>query len=65
STVAEAARLAARHSKARNDTAVDVIVTEKRYVRRVAGAPPGLVTVTHERVLRVRPGPDEAGAAGR
>ncbi len=56
STVAEAARLAARHSKARNDTAVDVIVTERRHVRRVAGAPPGLVTVSNERVLRVRPG---------
>ncbi len=56
STVAEAARLAARHSKARADTAVDVIVTEKRHVRRVAGAPPGLVTVSNERVLRVRPG---------
>ncbi|MDQ2807549.1 MAG: NFACT family protein [Chloroflexota bacterium] len=56
STVAEAARLAARHSKARADTAVDVIVTEKRHVRRVTGAPPGLVTVSNERVLRVRPG---------
>jgi predicted ribosome quality control (RQC) complex YloA/Tae2 family protein len=56
STVAEAARLAARHSKARHDGAVDVIVTEKRHVRRVSGAPPGLVTVSQERVLRVRPG---------
>jgi predicted ribosome quality control (RQC) complex YloA/Tae2 family protein len=55
STVAEAARLAARHSKARADSAVDVIVTEKRHVRRIPGAPPGLVTVSNERVLRVRP----------
>jgi predicted ribosome quality control (RQC) complex YloA/Tae2 family protein len=54
-TVAEAARLAAQHSKARHDTAVDVIVTERRNVRRIPGAPPGLVTVTGERVLRVRP----------
>jgi predicted ribosome quality control (RQC) complex YloA/Tae2 family protein len=61
STVAEAARLAARHSKARADSAVDVIVTEKRHVRRIPGAPPGLVTVSNERVLRVRP-QVEAGA---
>jgi predicted ribosome quality control (RQC) complex YloA/Tae2 family protein len=54
-TVAEAARLAAQHSKARHDTAVDVIITERRHVRRIPGAPPGLVTVSGERVLRVRP----------
>ncbi len=59
-TVAEAARVAARHSKARDAGAVDVIVTEKRHVRRVPGAPPGLVTVSQERVLRVRP--DSGGA---
>ncbi|HMA33813.1 MAG TPA: NFACT RNA binding domain-containing protein [Chloroflexia bacterium] len=64
STLAEAARLAARHSQARDDTAVDVILTEKRHVRRVAGAPPGLVTVSHERVLRVRPQPAEPDAPG-
>jgi predicted ribosome quality control (RQC) complex YloA/Tae2 family protein len=55
STIAEAARLAARNSKARGSGAVDVMITEKRHVRRVAGAPPGLVTVSNERVLRVRP----------
>jgi len=66
STLTEAARLAARHSKAREDTAVDVIVTEKRHVRRVAGAPPGLVTVQNERVLRVRlDEAEEATAAAR
>jgi len=64
STVAEAARLAARHSQARADTAVDVIVTEKRHVRRVAGAPPGLVTVSNERVLRVRPGTEPGDVEG-
>jgi predicted ribosome quality control (RQC) complex YloA/Tae2 family protein len=53
--IAEAARLAARHSKARDESAVDVIITEKRHVRRIPGAPPGLVTVSNERVLRVRP----------
>jgi predicted ribosome quality control (RQC) complex YloA/Tae2 family protein len=58
-TVAEAARLAAQHSKARHDTAVDVIVTERRHVRRIPGAPPGLVTVSGERVLRVRPASPE------
>ncbi len=58
-TVAEAARLAAQHSKARHDSAVDVIITERRHVRRIPGAPPGLVTVTGERVLRVRPGGGE------
>ena len=59
-TIAEAARLAAQHSKARHDSAVDVIVTERRHVRRIPGAPPGLVTVAGERVLRVRPGGGEA-----
>ena len=60
-TVAEAARLAAQHSKARHDTAVDVIITERRHVRRIPGAPPGLVTVAQERVLRVRPGGGREG----
>jgi hypothetical protein len=31
------------------------VVWKKREVRRIPGAPPGLVTVSNERVLRVRP----------
>lgn len=51
-----AGALAAYYSSARDETWVDVIVTPRKNVRRIAGAPrPGLVTVRAERVLRVRP----------
>jgi predicted ribosome quality control (RQC) complex YloA/Tae2 family protein len=53
--VEEAARIAAGYSKLRNEQYVDVIVTERRNVRRVAGAPPGTATFKNERVLRVTP----------
>lgn len=52
----QAARLAAYYSGARGDTAVDVDVTERRYVRPIKGGKPGMVTYRNERTLRVPPG---------
>lgn len=53
--IEEAASIAAAYSKARTEAHVDVIYTEKRYVRRVPNAPPGFVTFKNERVVRVAP----------
>jgi predicted ribosome quality control (RQC) complex YloA/Tae2 family protein len=50
-----AAAVAAYFSRSRRDTAVDVDVTLKKYVRSIKGAPPGLVTYRHESTLRVAP----------
>ena len=54
-TLAEAAGLAAYFSAGRNATTVDVVVTERRHVRKVAGGPPGLVRYRNERAVRVAP----------
>lgn len=54
-----AAGVAAYYSRARNDTAVDVDVTVKKYVRAIKGAAPGLVTYRNESTLRVAPQPPE------
>jgi predicted ribosome quality control (RQC) complex YloA/Tae2 family protein len=56
-----AARLAAQHSAAQADALVVVDWTARKHVRKIRGAPPGLVTYTHEQSLRVRP---DAGAGG-
>jgi predicted ribosome quality control (RQC) complex YloA/Tae2 family protein len=56
--IREAAELAAYYSKAREDTAVDVIVTERRHVSRIKGAPRGLVKLTpapETKTVRVAP----------
>jgi predicted ribosome quality control (RQC) complex YloA/Tae2 family protein len=56
-TVQQAAGLAAFYSRAQGEAWVDVIVAEKRRVRRPPGTRhPGMVTVDGERVVRVRPG---------
>lgn len=52
-TIKHAAQLAAQYSQARNDTHVDVIVTERKNVRRVRRGKPGMVTVRNERVVAV------------
>lgn len=58
-TVQQAASLAAYYSKAQNEGWVDVMVAERRRVRRAPGRPhPGMVTVEEERVVRVRPASD-------
>jgi predicted ribosome quality control (RQC) complex YloA/Tae2 family protein len=55
-TVAQAAGLAAFYSKAQREAWVDVIVVEKRRVRRPPGRRhPGMARVEGERVMRVRP----------
>ncbi|MEO6457334.1 MAG: NFACT family protein [Chloroflexia bacterium] len=53
--IEEAASIAAAYSKARNESQVDVLCTEKRYVRKVPNSPPGFVTFKNERVIRVAP----------
>ena len=50
-----AAQLAAEHSVARGDALALVDWTPRKYVRKIRGAPPGLVTYAHEQTLRVRP----------
>jgi predicted ribosome quality control (RQC) complex YloA/Tae2 family protein len=55
-TLQQAAGLAAFYSRAQGEAWVDVIVAEKRRVRRPPGKRhPGMVTVDGERVVRVRP----------
>jgi len=50
----DAALLAAHCSSARGQDGVEVAWTRCKYVRKPKGAPPGSVTVTQEKVLRVR-----------
>jgi predicted ribosome quality control (RQC) complex YloA/Tae2 family protein len=51
--VRRAAELAAHYSPARDSGKVDVDVTERRFVRRVRGGHPGLVTYRNERTKLV------------
>ncbi len=53
--IEETASIAAHFSKARNDSYVPVIYTEKRYVRKPRNAKPGLVIVDREKSLMVAP----------
>ena len=50
-----AASIAAYYSKMKNATSVPVVVTEKKYVHKPKGAPPGTVTLDREKVLFVEP----------
>ncbi|MBA3947884.1 MAG: NFACT family protein [Herpetosiphonaceae bacterium] len=54
-TLLEAAGLALYFSKARHQPAADVSLCRRRDVRKVAGGPPGLVTLRNEHSLHVRP----------
>ena len=64
-TIERAASLAAWYSDGRNATAVPVDVTERRHVRKIKGAGPGMVTYRNERTLNVRPLPEkELGLEG-
>ncbi len=58
-----AAGVAAYYSRARNDTAVEVDVTVKKYIRAIKGAAPGLVTYRNESTLRVAPEPPDLDLA--
>ena len=54
--VAQAAAIAAYHSKARTSSLAPVIITQRKYVRKPRRALPGAVLVERERVLMVEPG---------
>ena len=60
-----AAAIAAFHSKARAAGTVAVSCTEGRHVSKPAGAKPGTVSITKERVLKVKPLTEAAAAALR
>jgi predicted ribosome quality control (RQC) complex YloA/Tae2 family protein len=49
-----AAALAAKGSGAKNDTAPEIMVTERKWVRKVKGGKPGQVTVERFRTIRPR-----------
>jgi predicted ribosome quality control (RQC) complex YloA/Tae2 family protein len=51
--IAEAARVAAANSQARGATKVPVDYTLQRYVKKVKGGPPGLVTYSQEKTILV------------
>ena len=55
STIEKAAAIAAFHSKGRTSEVVPVAYTERRYVRKPRGAPPGTVNLTREKVIFVTP----------
>ena len=51
----EAAQLAAYHSKARDSAQVPVDYCAVRYVKKPAGAKPGMVIFTNQHTLYVKP----------
>lgn len=51
----EAAAIAAFHSKGRSSENVPVDYTQVRYVKKPAGAKPGMVIFTHNRTVYVNP----------
>ena len=53
----QAAQIAAYYSKLREATSAEVDVTRRRYVRRIPGGHPGLVTYRNEYTIRVKPEP--------
>lgn len=57
SAIAEAAALAAYYSSARAATKVPVDYTERRHVRKVPGARPGMVIYDHQKTIMVAPKP--------
>lgn len=54
-TIREAAEIAAFHSRARDDTHVEVDIAHRRLVRRAPDGPLGLVTYRAEQTVRVAP----------
>ncbi len=59
----QAAGIAAYYSKMKNAKMVPVAMTEKKYVRKPKGAPPGTVVLEREKVIFAEPGLP-AGKAG-
>jgi predicted ribosome quality control (RQC) complex YloA/Tae2 family protein len=58
--IRQAAELAAYYSAGRDDTSVEVDVTERRYVRPIRGGKPGMVTYRNEHTLAVNPRGDKS-----
>ncbi len=56
-TILETARIAAKHSKAARSSNVPVDYVPVRYVKKPAGARPGMVIFTHNRTVYVTPEP--------
>jgi predicted ribosome quality control (RQC) complex YloA/Tae2 family protein len=54
-TIRRAAELAAYFSRLREEPDAVVHYTQRRHVRRIPGAAPGLVTYSHEQTIRVTP----------
>jgi predicted ribosome quality control (RQC) complex YloA/Tae2 family protein len=54
-TLEEAATVAAYHSKGQREHEVEVNYVPMKHVRKPKGAKPGLVFISHEKVIRVRP----------
>jgi len=64
--MAPAAALAAFYSASRTSGTVEVDIAERRHVRKIKGAGPGMVTYRNERTIAVRPRDESAlKAAGR
>ena len=64
--MAPAAALAAFYSASRTSGTVEVDIAERRHVRKIKGAGPGMVTYRNERTVAVRPQDESAlKAAGR
>jgi predicted ribosome quality control (RQC) complex YloA/Tae2 family protein len=59
-TIEAAAALAAHYSSARGSASVEIDVTRRRFVRKIKGAGPGMVTYRNERTLSVRPSDETA-----
>jgi predicted ribosome quality control (RQC) complex YloA/Tae2 family protein len=58
----QAASRAAWYSAGRTSTSVEVDATKRRYVRKIKGTGPGMVTYREERTLRVPPrSPEDLG----
>ncbi|MBI3964083.1 MAG: NFACT family protein [Chloroflexi bacterium] len=64
-TLREAAAIAAYFSQARGAGQVAVDYTQRRYVRKVPGGAPGLITYRNERTLSVAPQPPATAGTGR
>jgi predicted ribosome quality control (RQC) complex YloA/Tae2 family protein len=58
-TIEAAAALAAWYSAARESGGVEVDIARRRYVRKLKGAGPGMVTYRNERTVRVQPAPED------
>jgi predicted ribosome quality control (RQC) complex YloA/Tae2 family protein len=62
----QAAGIAAYYSKMKNAKMVPVAMTEKKYVRKPKGAPPGTVVLEREKVVFAEPSlPKETGSRKR